>query len=272
MHCSYLLCWQHTTVTIERNKEVIIIKYVGSKNKISKYIAPILQKLIDNNNVSVYYEPMCGGLNMIDKIKCKYRIGNDIHPELIAMWKALQSGWKPPEHISEEEYNLVRLNKNKYPDYYVGFVGFMAGYGSKYFGGYSRGNNAKGQPRDIPNEAIRNILKQLPSIQDVKLSCRDYRDINMSHFNNTVIYCDPPYKQTTKYAVNEFDYDSFYDWCRTVAKTNILCVSEYQMPPDFKCIWEKSVTTKLKVNVHESRIEKLFMLNLHKYGISEINI
>lgn len=42
------------------------------------------------------------------------------------------------------------------------------------------------------------------------------------------------------------------------------------MPSDFKCIWHKSVTTKLKVNIHENRIEKLFMLNPHKYGISEI--
>ena len=251
---------------------MVIIKYVGSKNKISKYIAPILQKLIDDNNVSVYYEPFVGGCNMIDKIKCKYRIGNDIHPELIAMWKALQSGWQPPEHILEKEYNLVRLNRDKYPDYYVGFVGFMAGFGSKYFGGYSRGNDAKGKARDIPNEAIRNILKQLPLVQDVKLICRDYRDINMSHFNNTVIYCDPPYKQTTKYAVDKFDYDSFYNWCREVSKINILCVSEYQMPSDFKCIWQKSVTTKLKVNVHENRTEKLFMLNPHKYGISEIQI
>ena len=243
------------------------MKYVGSKNKISKEVAPILQGLIDKNNVSVYFEPFVGGCNMIDKIKCRYRVGNDIHSELIAMWKALQSGWQPPEHISEEEYNLVRLNRDKYPDYYVGFVGFMAGYGSKYFGGYSRGNNAKGQPRDIPNEAIRNILKQLPLVMDIKLICRDYLDINMKQLHNALIYCDPPYRNTTKYATDGFNYDTFYNWCREVSKTNILCVSEYQMPPDFACIWTKSVTTKLKVNVHENRTEKLFMLNPQKYNI-----
>ena len=41
---------------------------------------------------------------MIDKIDCSLRIGNDIHPQLIAMFLALQNGWNPPEHITEEEY------------------------------------------------------------------------------------------------------------------------------------------------------------------------
>lgn len=34
-------------------------------------------------------------------------------------------GWQPPEHITEEEYNSVRQNKEKYPLYYVGYVGFQ---------------------------------------------------------------------------------------------------------------------------------------------------
>ena len=44
------------------------MKYVGSKNRISKYIAPILQGYIDRNNVEIYYEPFVGGANMVDKI------------------------------------------------------------------------------------------------------------------------------------------------------------------------------------------------------------
>ena len=45
---------------------------------------------------------------MIDKIRCEKRIGNDVHKELIAMWKELQKGWNPPSHITEEEYASVR--------------------------------------------------------------------------------------------------------------------------------------------------------------------
>lgn len=47
------------------------------------------------------------------------------------------------------------------------------------------------------------------------------------------------------------------------------------MPSDFACIWAKSVTTSLDISnirhKNESRIEKLFMLNPRKYGISLID-
>lgn len=59
----------------------------------------------------------------MDKIHCKVRVGNDIHKELIALLKKLQEGWIPPSSISEDEYNSVRLNKENYPDYYVGLFG-----------------------------------------------------------------------------------------------------------------------------------------------------
>lgn len=118
------------------------MQYVGSKNRISKQVAPIIQQCINDNNVKIYYEPFVGGANMIDKIKCEKRVGNDIHKELISLFKQLQTGWQPPKTITEEEYNEVRLNKEKYPDYYVALVGFCATFGNKYFGGYARGFKA----------------------------------------------------------------------------------------------------------------------------------
>ena len=65
------------------------MKYMGSKSRIVKYIVPIIQKYIDDNNIECYYEPFVGGGNVIDKIKCKKRIGSDIHEKLI---KFLQFG------------------------------------------------------------------------------------------------------------------------------------------------------------------------------------
>lgn len=206
---------------------------------------------------------------MIDKIQCNNRIGNDIHKELIALLQKIQSGWIPPDTISEEEYNAVRLHKEDYPDYYVGLVGFCSTFGSKWFGGYARGFKAdKVTPRDIPNEAIRNLMAQVSQIQGIKLICKNYLDIDMSKLHNALIYCDPPYQGTTKYFTKDFDYEKFYDWCREVAEANIVCVSEYQMPEDFTCIWQKTVTTSLKVQKHEVRIEKLFMLHPEKYGLT----
>lgn len=37
------------------------MKYMGSKSRIKKHIVPIIQKLIDDNNIKMYIEPMMGG-------------------------------------------------------------------------------------------------------------------------------------------------------------------------------------------------------------------
>ena len=237
------------------------IKYVGSKNRISKYIVPIIQKCIDENNIKIYYEPFVGGANMIDKIKCENRIGNDIHKELIAMWNELQKGWVPPSHITEEEYISVRDNKEKYPDYYVGYVGYHATFGSKYFAGYARSFKADGvTPRDQSNEAYRNTMKQVPSIKDVLFTHEDYKEHKIK---NAVIYCDPPYQGTTKYETETFNYDEFWNWCRRMSKENWLFVSEYNAPNDFECIWSKENLANFDCNrgndtSKKIRVEKLF--------------
>ena len=53
---------------------------------------------------------------------------------------------------------------------------------------------------------------------------------------NSVIYCDPPYKDTKGYVAGGFDHERFYDWCR--AQTELTFISEYTMPDDFILIRE----------------------------------
>lgn len=240
------------------------MKYVGSKNRISKYIVPILQDCIDKNSIEIYYEPFVGGANLIDKIHCKERIGNDIHPQLIAMFNELQKGWQPPSHISEEEYNKVRDNKDKYPDYYVGYVGFNSTFGSRWFGGYARSFKADGvTPRDQSNEAYRNLIKQLPNIMDVKFLCSDFLNNEYCNLKNALIYADPPYQNTTKYSTKSFNHEVFWDWCRKMSEHNKVFISEYNAPNDFKCVWSKEHLANFDCNRGDDtkkkvRIEKLF--------------
>ena len=42
------------------------MKYMGSKNRLSKELVPIIQKYIDSNNSKLYIEPFVGGANIID--------------------------------------------------------------------------------------------------------------------------------------------------------------------------------------------------------------
>lgn len=64
--------------------------YMGSKNRITKYIVPIIQSYIDDNNVNTYIGLFVGGANVIDKIICNRKIGNDYNENLISLLKYAQ--------------------------------------------------------------------------------------------------------------------------------------------------------------------------------------
>ena len=241
------------------------MQYLGSKNKISKELVPIIQNYITEDTVG-YLEPFVGGANMIDKIKCKNKIGCDIHKELIALLKYSQEN-ELPETISEEEYNQVKNNKEDYPDWYVGLVGFCGSFGAKYFNGFARRYNKDGSLFDVPRQAINSLRRQSKKeeFKNIKFLNCNFLDLPMNKIKGYVIYCDPPYRGTTKYATKEFPYDEFYDWCREMSKDNIVLISEYNMPDDFECVWQKETKVNFDSNrvsndSKNNRIEKLFII------------
>jgi len=234
------------------------MKYVGSKARLSKNIAPIINKLISENNINTYIEPFVGGANLIQYIKCKDKIGSDINEYLINMWQSLQNGWLPPNKLSKEMYIDIKNNKEQYGKALVAIVGFCATYNAKWFGGYAGIVHTKSNTiRNYYDEAIRNIQKQMLSLMDVQFKYCDYT--YYTKYENCLIYCDPPYQNTTQYGINkEFDYDKFWNWIRIVSKNNIVLVSEYNAPDDFKCIYTKTLTTTLDKNSRKKDIERLF--------------
>jgi len=137
------------------------MKYMGSKSRIKKHIVPIIQELIDKNEIKTYIEPFVGGANVIDSIVCENRIGGDLHDKLIALFEHVQSGGELPLEVPKQLYDDVRLNKNtcKYEDWFVGAVGFLASYNGRYFdGGYAKTIVSKtGATRNYYDEAKRNL-------------------------------------------------------------------------------------------------------------------
>ena len=228
------------------------MKYVGSKNRLSKQIAPIIQSYIDNMpDCHGYLEPFVGGANMIDKIKCPCKIGNDIHKYLIALLNHVSETTDDlPDTITEEEYNAVRTNPNNYPDWYVGLVGFCS-FGGKWWGGYAKDKRGD----DYCGQAKRGLLKDLVGIQSATFTCLDYRDVEIP--DNAVVYCDPPYVNTTGYTVGQFDTNEFWDYMRQLSKRCDVYISEESAPDDFECIWSKEKVRTLD-NVGRVKVEKLF--------------
>lgn len=234
------------------------MKYVGSKNRISKYIVPIIQSYIGNETKG-YIEPFVGGANVIDKISAKKKIGCDVNPYLIALLrKARDEPECLPDTISYEEYCKVFRNKERYEKWYVGLVGFCSTYGAKWFGGYARAYKPDGvTPRDMPAEGIRNLKKQSRMLKGITFKCCSYTSIPKT-LSGYVMYCDPPYRGATKYR-DAIDYQQFYRWVREMSKHNVVLVSEYSMPNDFRCIWSKKHETILDVKEHKERVERLWI-------------
>lgn len=237
------------------------IKYVGSKARLSKQLAPIIQSYIDDmgDSCNGYWEPFVGGANMIDKIKCRCKYGSDNHKYLIALLRHIQHTTDDlPDTITEDEYNAMKANPNAYPDWYVGLVGFCT-FGAKWWGGYPRGFKADGvTPRDITNEAIRNLKKQASALKNIEFECMDFREIY--ELDGYVVYADPPYRDTTKYVTGDFDYDKFYAWCKETAKNNTVLISEYWMPDDgFECIWQGNLKCTLDKSSRTDKVERLYL-------------
>ena len=228
--------------------------YMGSKNRIAKELIPIITKDLQPNQW--YVEPFVGGANMIDKIEHPYKLGADNNKYLIALLEAVQNGQELPEYITKDEYIAVKTNKDNYPDWYVGFVGFVSSFRAKFFGGYSGYCTTKtGIQRNYIKERINNILKQ--NLDGIKLVCSSYDALDIPA--NSIIYCDPPYNGTTKYK-DSFDSDAFWQWCRDKAKEgHTVYVSEYNAPEDFKCIWEKQINSNLG-GTSKTATEKLFTI------------
>lgn len=229
------------------------MKYMGSKNRHAKEMLPII--LTNRAPDQWYVEPFVGGFNMIDKVTGN-RIANDSNFYLIELFKAIQGGWSPPSIVTEAEYNSVRNNKDDYPPYFVGFVGFGCSYSGKWFGGYARGNTSKGEPRNYALESKKNILKQ--NITGIFIFNKNYLELEIPE--NSIIYCDPPYYGTTKYK-DDFDHKVFWSWVREQhIKGHSVFVSEYNAPDDFECIWQKTVNNTLVKETGSKRgTERLFI-------------
>ena len=227
--------------------------YMGSKNRIAKYILPFLTKYLTPDRW--YVEPFAGGMNIMDKINHQKRIANDVNEYLIELWKYLQYGGILPQFISKEEYYNVNSDKQSYPLWYVGHIGINCSRLGKFFGGYVHEQNG----RNYQLEHINNTMAQVPLLEGVIFTCYPYYELPIPQ--NSIVYCDPPYAGTTNYkAAKGVDHEAFFEWCRDkTAQGNDVLISEYTSPNDFIPVWKMQLTTSIHpTNTHKS-IEKLFV-------------
>lgn len=229
------------------------MKYMGSKNRIAKYIVPIMLNEASKHGITTWVEPFVGGANSIDKVPDKFtKIGYDLNPHAINALIGIRDYIGAfPDEVTEEYYNSLKGTK---PDPITSWVRIAVSYGGIFESKLAKDSVGK---RDYTKEAIRNAKKQSPKIQDVEFQVADYKNLS---FENSLIYCDPPYKGTSGYKTGNFDHNEFFSWCvKQKELGNVVFVSEYDAP--FEEVWRGEIKTNFassrKAATHTA-IEKLY--------------
>tara|TARA_Y100000389_G_scaffold75597_1_gene72260 strand:+ start:1215 stop:1916 length:702 start_codon:yes stop_codon:yes gene_type:complete len=204
--------------------------YVGGKSKNADHIIEILNnKKYDNMN---YLEPFVGYCHILRRVTNKKSYNaSDANPLLITLLNGIQDGTKYNNiHITKDQYERLKTNNND-NSFKRALAAFAYSYNGKLWGGYTLSSSTRD---NYPQERKRyyDLLSTNDTFNKTKLSCRDFSTLNPK---NKLIYCDPPYKGTTGYG-ESFDTELFWNTMRKWSKNNVVYISEYSAPKDFKCV------------------------------------
>lgn len=239
--------------------------YMGSKNKLSKHLKPIIESYLSEGKI--YVEPFVGGANMIDKIEWDHKFGYDINKPIIQLLKygaysaALcdKKGIEfklPYDEINKEVFVKYREDfKNGKASPKIGFVGLMTQLGNFYIS-FQQDEEKRAQIK-------RSMEKQFskPLFYNTVFEYSDYRDLEIK---NAVIYCDPPYHNTSKYTINnknnKFNYDEFLKKCEQwYNEGNIVLLSGNYAPNiNWRVLFEKEYTYNMYDRVKQ--VKELLMI------------
>lgn len=263
---------------------------MGSKRKYCKDIVPIIQKYIDENNITTFVDCFCGGANLGDKIKCQKVICNDLSPTLIALHQQAQKDFSLiPTDGDKDYWDAARAEWNEIKKmlddgtYYSNYkekdemllykIGAIEWYGSYSNGGFRKGYAKNSVTRNYYQEAYRNHKKQseTENYKNIIFIQGDYKVLKTLPFGQTVMYCDSPYKSTQPYGIQpNFNFNEYYNWLKETSKKFPIFVSEQSLPKDFEgcLIWEKNdVTRTIGTDNNFKACEKLFLIdNREKNG------
>lgn len=234
------------------------MKYYGGKNKIGNELSDAMiayLKKIDCK-YTTFIEPFCGslGLTKYMVLKCPHLnfFASDSNKSLIMLYQYIKKNNNVPRmNISQKEY--YELKSDEHPSVKQAIAGIIYSYCGGWFNGYCVNNGS----RNYVVEGFNTLEKLIPVIKKIQFCSLSYEQF--SDVKGSIIYCDPPYKNSIKrYHNNNFDSIQFWDFIRHISKYNIVFVSETSAPKDFKCIWKKTFYNKSGVYSVE-RDEGLFI-------------
>jgi DNA adenine methylase len=236
------------------------VRYLGGKSRIASQIAEVI-KAKHSSNTRIF-EPFMGGGSVTVELAKYFStvLSSDTHPDLIAMWSAVLTGWQPPRDITVDAYEQLR---HAAPSAVRGFVGFAGSFGAKWFGGFARGNRPDGIKRNYIDESARSLHAAAARMRNVvNVSLCDYR--NIKPLAGDIVYADPPYANTTGYSGPVFDSKEFWGVAALWRESGVhVYVSECSAPKYWFPVWSRTVSRTLKVDLKmaQNATESLYELN-----------
>ena len=245
-------------------------RYHGGKHKNGKKIAQVLNAEIDKhltgeNRYLGYCEPFHGMLGVYRHINYKpalIYLAGDTNKSVMLMWEKAQTGWIPScDVLTKEEFKNLKYNGESTAE--KGFIGCTQSFGGLYFHNHCVREQQKkalpGTAKRVSDIALNSVVSK------VKFSYGDYTQF--SDLKNFLIYCDPPYENSSGYrndqsrGNNRYDYFdnlAFWTWTKKMAEHNTVFVSEYSTPKNVD--YEIAYAFHQLDNNHNIRNEKVFKI------------
>lgn len=189
------------------------MRYYGGKKNKAKRIAKCLIKVYRGDvkrrkrgKIRNYVEPFCGGMEPYKAMvpfltKHKIRMyASDGNPDTICLWKDTQSGiFENPGHITREKWYELKAQKQ------ASALRAYAGHGYSYmaipFGGYL-------EDAYRTKDYLYNDVMRTGSIcKNVHFRHCDYKNALKGVKGRCLIYCDPPYNDSSYRYNSTFDFD-----------------------------------------------------------------
>lgn len=231
------------------------MNYLGGKWRLRREIAALIDAEVQRNG-GLVWEPFCGSLAVTCSVKARPLVAADACLPLITLYRAIQDGWKPPDTLTEKEYEQVRAVRDPL-DPLTAFAGFGCSFGGKWFGGYARGAHG----RNYAAAAARSLKKKFETLGGVAFHHRAYDAIDPPF--GAVVYCDPPYAGTVGYTAvdgGRFDHRAFWDTVRRWNRFATVLVSAFVAPGDFDVVakWPVRKTLRDASGACPERVERVF--------------
>jgi DNA adenine methylase len=226
---------------------------MGGKTRVAPQLAAVMRA--NRNGASYYVEPFLGGGSVAALMAPEFTEVHlsDANESLIMLWNEVINGWVPPGYMSRTQWDELKAAEE--PSAMKALAGFGASYGAKWFAGYAKHIDG----RNPAAEASRSLRLKARRFRHADIRHQDYLDAGKVIGPGALVYCDPPYENTTGYgAVGRFDSAQFWDTAREWSELGArVFVSEYSAPMDWVPVWKLRVQVSMDDN-HNTGLEQLF--------------